>query len=176
MNKYLIPIFLFIITPLFGQEELSELPMGFRGITLGLELEEAKVAIAEDGYFDYRGDPDVSMLLTENRSIIESRGKFYLESGYFQFYNEKLYSITLVFDREEMDYYTMFTTFKNKYGDFKSLSPQRVLWENDRVRITLEKPLTLKYLDLEVFNEIVEEDLTQEAVEERLKKGFLDEF
>lgn len=150
--------------------------MGFRGITLGLSLDEAKIAIQDDGYFDYRGDPDLSMLLTENRAIIETKGKFYIDSGYFQFYNESLYTITLVLDLDKMDYYTMFTNFRNKYGDFKSLSPDRVLWENDKVRITLEKPLTIKYVDLSIFNQLIDEDLTQEAMEERLKKGFIDEF
>lgn len=150
--------------------------MGFREIKLGLSLDDAKVAIENDGYFDYRGDPDLSMLLSENRAIIESRGKFYIDSGYFQFYNEVLYTITLVLDTGKIDYYTMFTTLREKYGDFNSLSPKRVIWENEKVRISLEKPLTLKYVDLSVFNEIVEDDITQEAVEERLKKGFIDEF
>lgn len=174
MNKTIIVFFLFLITPLFSQE--SDLPTGFRGIKLGLSLDEAKVAIENDGYFDYRGDPDLSMLLTENRAIIESRGKFYIESGYFQFYNEVLYTITLVLDSNKIDYYTMFTTLREKYGDFKSLSPKRVVWEDDKVKISLEKPLTLKYVDLVVFNEIVEDDITQEALEEKLKKGFIDEF
>lgn len=176
MNKYLLTLFFIICFHLSSQEALVELPMGFRGITLGLSLEEAKIAIKEDGYFDYRGDPDVSMLLTDNRSIIESKGKFYIESGYFQFYNEVLYTITLVLDTKKMDYYSMFTTLNNKYGKYKSLSPSRVLWENDKVRITLEKPLTVKYVDLTIFNQIIEEDLTQEAMEEKLKKGFIDEF
>lgn len=174
MNKTIIVLFLFLVTPLYAQE--NNLPMGFRGITLGLPLEEAKKAIENDGYFDYRGDPDLSMLLTENRAIIESRGKFYIESGYFQFYNEVLYTITLILDTKKIDYYTMFTKLRDKYGKFNSLSPERVIWENEKVRISLEKPLTLKYVDLLTFNQIVEDDITQEAMEEKLKKGFIDEF
>ncbi len=175
MNKYIILLFFFFFTPLFSQE-VETLPMGFRDITIGLNMDEAKIAIENDGYFDYRGDPDVSMLMSDEKSIIESRGNFYIENGYFQFYNSILYTITLVLDTGEVDYYTMFTTLKNKYGKYSSLTPKMVVWENDNIRISLEKPLTIKYVGLGVFNELIEEDVTKEAARETLRKEFINEF
>ena len=178
MNKAML-IFFITITPLFSQESqeaVKSLPMGFRGIIMGLSLEEAKKAIESDGYFDYRGDPDVSMLLTDNRAIIESSGKYYIKDGYFQFYNDTLYTITLVLDTRKIDYYTMFKTLTKKYGDYASLSPKQVLWENEKIRITLEKPLTIKYVGLGIFNKLIEDDTTKEAIEEELKRNFINEF
>ncbi len=70
----------------------------------------------------------------------------------------------------------MFYNFKEKYGEFNSLSPKKVIWENEKVRIILEKPLIIKYVDLNIFNQIVEDDITEVAVEEKLRKGFIDEF
>lgn len=175
MNKVLLILFTaFISTSLFCQE--LDLPMGFRDIKVGLTMDEAKIVIENDGYFKYQGDPDVSMLLTDNRSIIESRGNFYIENGYFQFYEETLYTITLVLDPLEIDYHTMFTTLTKKYGKYNSLSPSKVLWENDKIRISLEKPLTVKYVGLGIYNALIEEDTTQKAIQEKLREDFINEF
>lgn len=179
MKKSVIFLFIIITTLTLGAQEaetVQDLPEGFRNIKLGLSIEEVKKLIENDGYFQYRGDPDVSMLLSENKSIIETDGKYYIERGYFQFYNENLYTITLVLDTEKVDYHTIFTKLKNKYGVYTSLSPKIVTWENSNVRLQLEKPLTLKYMSMNVLNELVEEDRTREAIEEKLKKEFLDEL
>lgn len=157
-------------------DEVQELPGGFRNIKLGLMINDVKKLIEDDGYFYYRGDPDVSMLLSDNKSIIETDGKYYIDRGYFQFYNEKLYTITLVLNTEEVDYHTIFTKLLDKYGEYTSLSPKIVTWENSSVRLQLEKPLTLKYMSIEILNELVEEDRTREALEEKLKKEFIDEL
>lgn len=175
MNKVLL-LFFTIFTPLALQCEPSDLPQGFRGMIIGLNLDEAKEVLVNDGYFDYRGDPDVSMLLSENRSIIETRGNFYIENGYFQFYNEILYTITLVLDTTKIDYHTMFTTLLNKYGKYDSLSPRIVVWGNDTIRISLEKPLTIKYVGLGIYNQLIQEDTTEKAIQEQLREDFIGEF
>ncbi|OQY40349.1 MAG: hypothetical protein B6229_01985 [Spirochaetaceae bacterium 4572_7] len=175
MHKQFLVIFLIISFRLISQE-ISPLPQGFRDITIGLSLEDAKVAIESDGYFDYQGDPDVSMLLSENRSIIETKGNFYIDSGVFQFYNDSLFTITLILDTRSIDYYTIFTTLKNKYGIYKSLTPKKVIWESSDVRIILEKPLTIKYVGLAVYNQIIEADTTEKAVREQLKEDFINEL
>ncbi|MGL1891737.1 MAG: hypothetical protein OCD02_08920 [Spirochaetaceae bacterium] len=177
MNKYLLLTFLFITLFItFSQENNQSLSNGFRNIQLGLNIDEAKEAIESDGYFDYRGDPDVSMLLSEEKSIIESRGNYYIKNGYFQFYKDTLYTITLILDTNDIDYYTMFTTLSDKYGKYDSLSPSKVVWESDSVRLTLEKPLTVKYVGLGIYNDIVNDDITKEAIQEKLRKDFISEF
>ncbi len=176
MHKYIITLLLLFSTTLNGQEEIQDLPMGFRDITLGLSLEETKSALKNDKYFNYRGDPDVSLLLFENKSIIETLGYDYIENGYFQFYKEELYTITLVLDRDVIDYQTLFSRFTKKYGKHNSLNPEQVIWENDKIKLYLEKPLTIKYVGLNVFNEIIQEDITEEATKKVLREEFLDEL
>lgn len=176
MKKYYVLIFLSIITPLISQTPKNELPNGFRNIVIGLSMDEVKDELIQDGYFDYRGDPDVSMLLTDNRSIIETKGSVYIDSGYFQFYNNTLYTITLLLDINKIDYHTIFTTFIDKYGKYNTLSPSIVKWENDNIRITLEKPLTIKYVGLKIYNNIIESDITEKAIQELLREDFVSEF
>ncbi len=176
MHKYIIIIFLLAQLSLYSQDLLPELPMGFREIVIGITLDQAKEIIPADGNFNYRGDPDVSMLLVENTSIIETKGYNYILNGYFQFYNEILYSITLILDTKKIDYYTIFTQFINKYGKYDSLNPDVVIWENDNVRISLEKPLTLKYVGKDIYQEIIDGDVTEKAIQDQLKEDFINEF
>ncbi len=176
MKKYFVLLFLSIITPLISQSQNTELPNGFRNIIVGLSMDEVKAELTGEGYFDYRGDPDVSMLLTDDRSIIETKGSVYIDSGYFQFYNDTLYTITLLLDTNKIDYHTIFTTFTNKYGKYNTLSPSIVTWENDTIRITLEKPLTIKYVGLDIYNSIIESDTTEKAIQEQLKEDFIGEL
>lgn len=177
MRKYLYYLFLFIkVFHLFSQDITSELPMGFRQIVMGLSLEEAKVVISNDGYFKYTGDPDVSMLLSDNRAIIECSGYSYIKNGYFQFYNETLYTITLVLDPKEIDYHSIFTQFIKKYGKYSKLTPSIVTWENSEIIITMEKPLTIKYVGKKIYDKIIEEDTTQKAIQEQLRQDFINEF
>lgn len=70
----------------------------------------------------------------------------------------------------------MFTKLSDKYGKYKSLSPTKVVWEDERVRLTLEKPLTVKYVGLGIYNDIVAEDVTKEAIQEELRRNFINEF
>lgn len=176
MNKYSILIFLLIfkILNIYGQN--VELPMGFRDIVIGLNLDEAKEILSKDSYFDYRGDPDVSMLLSENKTIIESEGNVYIENGYFQFYDNKLYTITLILDIEKIDYHSIFKSLSDKYGKYSALTPKIVTWENEEIRITLEKPLTIKYVGLNVYNTIIANDTTEIAIQEKLRENFINEF
>ena len=56
------------------------------------------------------------------------------------------------------------------------MSPSIVTWENNTVRITLEKPLTIKYVGLDIYNSIIEGDTTEKAIQEQLKEDFIGEF
>ena len=75
-----------------------------------------------------------------------------------------------------MDYFSIFKTFSQKYGDPNSLNPSKSEWKNDSVILSLEKPLTVKYLDVKVFNEL--QDISEKATsaEDYLRKRFLESF
>jgi len=164
----------------FGQEEEGEgfqpLPRGFRDIVLGMTLEEAKDALKEDVYFNYRGDPDVSLLRKPNETVIECEGAVYISRAYFQFFNRALYIINLSLNTDEVDYYSMYTALTEKYGDPDSLDPQSAAWENENILLSLEKPCTVKYIDKVVFQQLLEEAAIEKSVLSVGREDFINQF
>jgi hypothetical protein len=130
----------------------EQIPNNFQGIQLGMELDTVKDNLVNSPYFRYRGDPDVSLLLTESRSIIESSGYSYIERGLFQFYNDQLYIITIILNQNELDFFSMYRSLNKKYGDPDVLNPEQISWSFGSVRLSLEKPLTIKYIDTDVLD------------------------
>jgi hypothetical protein len=161
-----------------GQErrEYSPLPDGFRELKLGMPLEAAKQELKSDGYFYYRGEPDVSLLSQPNRTVIETEGVTFIEKAFFQFHEKALYIIILRLNDAKIDYYTMYTTLKEKYGPSDSLDPNQEVWENTAVRLSLERPLQVKYIDVDVFNSLTREQKADESMEHILRRKFLQEF
>lgn len=159
-----------------AQSAAADLPGGFRSITFGLDIDTVKSWLDDDPYFDYRGEPDVSIVDTENRSIIECEGNSFIERGVFQFSANRLFIITLVLDRSKIDYFTMYSNLKDKYGDPYYLDPTQVVWEDDAVRLSIEKPLTVKYLYKPIFESIQQDKGGKKNVEEHTKEKFLEEF
>lgn len=157
----------------------NDIPDGYGNITLGMSLEDCKEALKKNSDFGYHGERDVSLLPGENRILIETdadrgTGLKYLERCWFQFYNEKLYTIIINVNKEKMDYYSIFTTLCNKYGNPDSLNPQKSVWENDNVTMSLEKPLTLKYVDKKVFQELQDKATLSPGPVEMTREMFLD--
>ena len=152
------------------------LPRGFQDILLGLPMAEVKKLLQSSPYFSYRGDPDVSLAPVDKQPIIETAGVHFVSSGIFQFHNNSLYTITIALNPQILDFYTMYTTLSKKYGDPTSLSPDEVVWENDQVRLSLEKPLTIKYIDRVVFNQIRDAGKAQQSLQELSRQDFVHLF
>ena len=179
MNRkaLLIPlIFILFSSTLTAKEAL---PSGYHNITLGMTMEEVKAALKKDPQFGFRGDRDVSLLPGENRSLIETDTSrtapwSFLEKCYFQFYEGKLYIITVNVRQTKMDHYSIFSTLCEKYGSPDSLNPEKSLWQNDSVTMTLERPLTLKYTDKKISDKLKEESRVLKSGEEMSRDLFLE--
>jgi hypothetical protein len=130
----------------------------------------------EDPFFDYRGDPDVSLLPQTLESLIECAGFSYIRRAYFQFHEKKLYIMILVLDESKLDHYSLFTTLSAKYGAFTSLSPQKVVWQSEDTVFSLERPLTVKYVDRRVFESLKDQSQAEEDLREVSRRRFLEEF
>ena len=177
--KRLITSLLLILVPLCWIAAQSSLPNGYAGIHLGMTVDEVKEALQKDGQFGYRGDRDVSLLPGENRSIIEtdtSRTAPYsfLDRCWFQFYEDRLYIITISIKTEKMDHYSVFSTLCGKYGLPNSLNPSKSEWTNDSVMISLERPLSIKYTDKKVFDSLLEQSRVNKSVLENNQQHFLE--
>ena len=149
---------------------------GFRAMRLGMLLEEAKRALQQDPYFDYRGDPDVSFLPLSQQTLIECAGASYISRAYFQFHEQRLATITLVLDASRLDHYSLFTRLTDKYGPHSELNPQRILWRFASVDFALERPLTVKYIDRKVFDQQQSRGVAREALDDISRRRFLEQF
>ncbi|OHD21053.1 MAG: hypothetical protein A2V99_05325 [Spirochaetes bacterium RBG_16_67_19] len=151
-------------------------PPGFRGVSLGMGLEQVKERLAADALFGYRGDPDVSLLPTPQQTLIECSGASWVRRAFFQFHEGRLFSIILVLDDRRLDYFTLFDTLSRKYGGSTRLNPTEAVWEFPGLRLSLERPLSVKYLDSGVFSALREQGQAGEALTDASKKMFLEEF
>lgn len=154
----------------------TTLRRGFRNLLLGTPFGEVQELLQNDPAFQYRGEPDVSLRLSDGGTVIDTRGRVYMDRGIFQFHEAQLFAIALYLDRSRLDYFQLYEQFRERYGDPVALDPRRALWEDGQTRIELERPLTVRYLDLETFEARRRETRTEEAAEDITREQFLEEF
>ena len=157
---------------------LFAIPNGYGKIKLGMSVDAVKDALKSERGFGYRGDRDVSLVPSTQQTLIETDGSAaaysFFERCWFQFDDDKLTAITINLNRAKIDYYSVFSSLCEKYGNPNSISPEKSVWSDDSVIMSLEKPLSLKYIDAEAFNEKLEDAETQKTVSEQLRDEFLE--
>jgi len=159
-----------------ASETASSGPGSYRGFSLGMDLEALKGALAADELLRFRGDPDVSLLPNRDQTLIETTGYSFIRRAFFQLRDGKLFIMAFSLDTKLVDHYSVFTTLTEKYGDPETLDPKEAVWKVGGVRLSLERPLTVKYIDLAAFEKLLGEASTAEAREEVLRKEFLNGF
>ncbi|MDR1104744.1 MAG: hypothetical protein LBL44_00170 [Treponema sp.] len=152
------------------------LSRAFRSLSLGMSLDELKAGLAGDGLFAFRGDRDVSFLPQRDQSLIETTGSSFIRRAFFQLRDGEVFIMGFALNTAIVDHYSVFTSLVKKYGEPSSLDPRQAVWERDGTRISIERPLTVKYMDMRVFNGIIDEAALAESREIRLREEFLDEF
>ena len=158
------------------KQEKTALPAEYRSIRLGMDIDAVKEALKQDAVFGYRGERDVSLLPTENRSLIESAGSYFISRSWFQFYKDNLYTMIFKLNTDTVDYYSVYSKFCEKYGEPASINPQRAVWEDEHTRVVIERPIIVKYIDLTVFNELISQSTTEKAAAETNRQNFIDGF
>lgn len=156
------------------EKPAEPLPVAYRDISLGMPIDDVKKMLQADSLYGYRGERDVSLLPTQNRVLIESEGLSFLNRSWFQFYKDKLYTMTFKLDADRVDFYSVFKSLQDKYGEPTSLDPEKIVWKDDRVTLSLERPLVLKFIDTQVFAEIQNTSKVNKSTEELTRKGFLE--
>jgi hypothetical protein len=151
-------------------------PTAFRTIGLGMTIDQVKDSLRKDALYLYRGDPDVSFLPLSGESLIECEGSSYLSRAYFQFADGRLYVLILVLDQKKLDHYSMFTALTAKYGEPYSFNPTEAVWQSATVRFSLERPLTVKYIDRRVFEDQVARGAAQQDLEQLSRERFIEQF
>lgn len=184
-NKIINLVFSFflLVLPLsvniHAQEEsegIAGLPRQFRQFYLGMDIDELKTNLLSDNYFNFRGDRDVSFLPVREQSLVETTGSSFISRAFFQLRDSSVFIMSFSLNTNIIDYYSVFTQFTQKYGEPSYLDPRIAVWEMEETRIAIERPLTVKYIDKIVFDDIVNESGLIESGQVQLRKDFLNEF
>ncbi len=181
ISKLFVLLCVFFIASASASAQKKSVAKGYGGVNLGMTLEEAKKALRGNTEFGYNGERDVSLLPGENRILIETdavAGHRYsfLERCWFQFYEDRLYIITINVNRERMDHFSIFDSLCKKYGNPDSVSPEKSVWKDGDYVMSLERPLTLKYLDQKTFDSLAKKSLVGPSGTEITREMFLDEL
>jgi hypothetical protein len=152
------------------------LPRSFRGFTLGMNLDDLKSALASDTEFVFRGDRDVSFLPNSSQNLVDSAGRGMIKRAFFQIKDDAVFVMTFEMNTEKIDHYSVFTTFSAKYGGPLALDPRQSEWEDGETRVYIERPLTVKYIDKNIFDGIVAESRLAESSAVLLREEFLEDF
>jgi len=154
----------------------AAVPTSYRKVTLGSSMDGVKQALLADPLFGYRGERDVSLLSGENRTLIETFGTAFITRAWFQFSDDKLYIMTFNLDAEKVDYYSIYSHLVEKYGEPVTMDPRKSIWDDGKVTMSLERPLTLKYVDDEIFKKLLEKDTTVKATSDITRESFINDF
>jgi hypothetical protein len=141
-------------------------------------LADLKTALRRDPLFNFRGDRDVSFLPASagSQNLVETTGPSFIRRAFFQLRDGELFIMAYALHTGLVDHYSVFTGLVKKYGEPSSLDPQEAVWETENTRISIERPLTVKYIDLRIFHELVGESALVESGEVKRRQDFLDEF
>ena len=182
-NKFLgFSILLFILVFSVRAQETPEqtdqtvLPRKFRQLSLGMNLDDLKEALIKDDYFHFRGDRDVSLLPIREQSLVETTGSSFIKRAFFQLRDGSVFIMAFTLNTEIIDHYSVFNQFSDKYGEPAYLDPKISVWETDETRISIERPLTIKYIDKTVFNDIINESGLIESGQVQRRQEFINEF
>ena len=125
--------------------------IGFMGINIGMSREEVLDYAEKEAGFKVPKNRDVEFFPVEERKILTLSMEPEVPHVYLQFYNDKLYAITVIFNDSYVDYYTICEKMESKYGKYHHLDPDMRKWEIDGIEIRVEKPAVVKYIALEEF-------------------------
>lgn len=148
---------------------------GFGELQLGMTTEAVKEYLSQSKDFSYREFSE-SLLPYTNLPVFECKGTKFIQRAVFQFYEDKLYSMTIFLNRRRLDFFTLFTTLTNEYGTHTALDPKKVVWENESNRLTLLKPLTLSFLDVGTHLQLLNESEIYKDEEFHDKEDFLNQL
>ena len=152
------------------------LPLSYRSFSLGMGLEDLKKALAADTLFAFRGDRDVSLLPMSEQTLVETTGLSFIKRAFVQLKDGRDFIMAFTLNTDIIDHYSVFTTLVQKYGEPAELNPREAVWRSETVRLSIERPLTVKYIDLRVFYSIVEASTVKESKESVLRREFLNDF
>ena len=186
MKKKTLMLFILIfllIAPVLPAQDTGEngdsadsLPRQFREFILGMNLDDLKTSLLRDGYFNFRGDRDVSFLPAREQSLVETTGSSFIRRAFFHLTGGNVFIMAFSLDTRLIDHYSVYTSLVKRYGEPDYLNPAEAVWESGDTRLSIERPLTVKYLDRNVFNDLIDESRTRDLLQLYMREEFLGDF
>ncbi|MCG8569387.1 MAG: hypothetical protein MJB14_04540 [Spirochaetes bacterium] len=170
-NNFFLVFIFFSITQIIFSQTLSE---GYQEFKLGLSKQEVENLLKTSGDFWGNKKDVIVMRHQPDQQIITVEGKGYIEIGYFHFYEDQLYQIFLVINSEKIGYYSLLKRLTDKFASPKTLDPLSAQWENETVKIEIEKPCTIKYYYLPIWNQLLNSDLSDRKIDQKSRENFVD--
>jgi len=115
----------------------------------------------------------VTLLPSPNQSLIDVSGLSFVKRAFFQFYDGKLWTMILSLNPDRIDHFSIYTSLAAKYGEPGLLDPREARWEDGQTRVALERPLTLRYMDMGVYADLASKSSAKESVVELERADFL---
>jgi hypothetical protein len=164
-------IFFLMIFPLFSIENLSQ---GYNGILLGMKKDDVKKILENSKDFNAKKEETLSMRLQPDTDIISTEGLGFINFAYFHFYKDQLYQIYFLISEEKIGYYYLLKRLTQRFGPPQNFNPKKAGWSNNNVQIIAEKPCTLKYIYVPIWNDLIKKDQTSDTVLEVQRDKFID--
>lgn len=165
--------FLFIQSSLFSLE--SKLNNGYKDIKLGMKMEEVKKIINTMTDFSPLKEEVLVVRTEPDTQIITTEGLGFIEMAYFHFHDDVLFQILLKLSEKKIGYYTLLKSLIEKYGPPLSLTPNKAYWTDDVTKIVIEKPCTIKYQYLPIWNNLTKKE-EKEIITKTIREEFLKNF
>ena len=84
--------------------------------------------------------------------------------------------MSFALDKGLVDHYSVFKAMTEKYGNAGKIEPVEWVWEDGKIRISIERPLTLKYIDVAAFEGLKGKSGVEKAYKELSRDDFLGEL
>ena len=169
----LIIIVIFFVSFLFGVENLSD---GYKEIKLGMNKEVVRNILKKSRDFSMKKEELLTIRIQPDTEIISTEGLGFILLAYFHFHHDQLFQIFLKINENKIGYYFFLKKLSARFGAPSKFSPKKSIWENERVRIIIEKPCNLKYIYLPVWNGLVTSDLTSDSVLDSVREKFVNDL
>jgi hypothetical protein len=170
MRNFIIFILLFALNFTLISKDLSN---GYKDIKLGMTKNQVIDTIKKSSEFRQKNDEVLSIRLEPDTEILTYEGLGYISVGYFHFNKDKLFQIFLKFNENKLGYYLLLKDNTDKFGKPSKLDPKSAVWQNKEVMIVIEKPCTIKYLYLPIWNELVKSDQTPDDIILKSRNDFV---
>lgn len=142
----------FILTTAFAQNPAaSRLARSFRKIVLLEHFDSVMQKLKKDPLIMVDPSSDFGEFDEEDRNLIKAKLPPYLPNIYYQFYQKKLYVLSLFWNPKKISYLQLYRKLKKKYKKPIVFNSKQIIWEDKNTIIVLDNLPSIKYIDKKTF-------------------------